>query len=84
MAMTKKKPVSFVFGYIWKLPIVPSARSDICCLQKLNNFANFTTCTYTHIHGILWEVNLNLLPRVIVIIIHPFTNYKIKKYCSRI
>ena len=25
-------------------------------LQKVNDFANFTTCTYTHIHGILWEV----------------------------
>ena len=56
ITFTKKKPVCFCVWIHLDVPVRIRYVSVDCWLQKLSSFANFTTCTYTHIHGILWEV----------------------------
>ena len=56
LTFTKKKPVCFCVWIHLDVPVRIRYVSVDCWLQKLSSFANFTTCTYTHIHGILWEV----------------------------
>ena len=69
LTFTKKKPVCFCVWIHLDVPVRIRYVSVDCWLQKLSSFANFTTCTYTHIYGILWEVNLNILSFFIIFVI---------------